>query len=321
MLANKVAFILFDGYNSLDQTTEINLKSEAQTEDITVLSSSWLSKKSATRDMSIGQKGFLDDIAGGIWAQITAKGEGATGPFAIGLEGNTLGVRCIMSNDVFISNFQRLPIKSEISKFETDYTTTGEANAFADGLILYPLSATSGTTGSGAYIDLGSANINTITSSAISNPCSILTSVAHNLKVGDTVVIVSHTGSTPTLNGTWSVVGVPDTTHFQIPVNCTTGGTGGTATLSSGGMLVVQMPSITSVPTLIVFQLTDCDTTGGSYTDVAGATVSFSGSPVTPPDGLSVAFTGTVRRYAKLKWTFTGGTTPTATVLAALKRN
>lgn len=321
MLANKVAFILFDGYNSLDHTTEIITKSEAQTEDITVLSSAWLSKKASTRDLTISQKGFLDDAAGGLWAQLTAKGEGSSGPFCIGFEGNTLGARCILSNDVFISEFQRLPVKSAISKFDLSYISTGEYNAFADGLILYALGATSGVTGSGSNIDLGYANIATITSSSVASPTVITTSGNHNLKIGDTVVIASHISSTPSLNGTWLVTSIPSPTTFTIPVNVTVGGTGGTLTISSGGMMVVQMPSLTSTPTAIAFNLTDCDTVGGTYVDVASSTVTFSGAPVTPPDALAVAIPGTIRRYAKLKWTFTGGTTPTATVLAALKRN
>ncbi len=324
MLANKVAFILFDGYNSLDHTTEIEIKSEASTEDVTVLSSSWIAKRAATKDMSIAQKGFLDDVAGGIWAQIIAKAEGSAAPFAIGFEGNTLGVRCVFSGEVFLNDFSRQAVKQEIEKYELTYNVTDIYNAFADGLIQYPLGTTPGGNGSQAsYLDAGAApESRAITSSAISNPGRLLIA-SHTFKVGDYVVIAGHTGSTPSINGTWQICGVPDATHIDIPVNITTGGTGGTATYASGGIFTVHMNAITSNPTQVVWTLTDCDTSGGSYVDVTGGVITISGSPVPAPKaGYAVVAPGTViRRYTKLKWAWTGGTTPTATVLAALKRN
>src|SRR5204863_5724645 len=67
----------------------------------------------------------------------------------------------------------------------------------------------------------------TITSSAVSNPGRILTAAPHGLNTGDVVTIAGHTGSVPALVGPYVVTKVDDT-HFSIPVNITTGGTGGT---------------------------------------------------------------------------------------------
>lgn len=65
-----------------------------------------------------------------------------------------------------------------------------------------------------------------ITSSSVANP-TVITSAAHSLTTGEVVTIAGHTGSTPSLNGTFPVT-VLSTTTFTIPVAVTVGGTGGT---------------------------------------------------------------------------------------------
>lgn len=69
----------------------------------------------------------------------------------------------------------------------------------------------------------------TITSSSIANPTNILCAAAHGLATGDTVLIEGHSGSVPNINGE-HVVTVVNDTNYTIPVNVTTGGTGGTST-------------------------------------------------------------------------------------------
>ena len=66
-----------------------------------------------------------------------------------------------------------------------------------------------------------------ITSSSVADPTLITTTAAHGLVTGQVVTIASHAGSTPVINGT-HVVTVVSTTTFNIPVNVTVGGTGGT---------------------------------------------------------------------------------------------
>jgi Putative phage tail protein len=73
-----------------------------------------------------------------------------------------------------------------------------------------------------------------ITSSSVANPSVITTTTPHGLPPtgwGDSpmVRISGHTGSTPDINGD-HVVTYIDSTSFSIPVNVTTGGTGGTIT-------------------------------------------------------------------------------------------
>ena len=67
-----------------------------------------------------------------------------------------------------------------------------------------------------------------ITSSSIANP-SVITATAHGFRDGDSVLISGHADSVPSINGT-HVITYIDVNSFSIPVNVTTGGTGGVAT-------------------------------------------------------------------------------------------
>lgn len=68
--------------------------------------------------------------------------------------------------------------------------------------------------------------VTAITSSSVANPTVITTQVNHGAVTGDTIEISGHAGSTPTINGT-RVVTVTGPMTFTIPINVTTGGTGG----------------------------------------------------------------------------------------------
>jgi hypothetical protein len=65
-----------------------------------------------------------------------------------------------------------------------------------------------------------------ITSSSAADP-TVIVSAAHSLVTGDVITIAGHSGSTPSLNGSWPVT-VLTTTTFTIPVAVSVGGTGGT---------------------------------------------------------------------------------------------
>jgi len=66
-----------------------------------------------------------------------------------------------------------------------------------------------------------------VTSSSIANPSNILCAAVHGLTTGDSVTIAGHITAVPDINGV-HVATVIDTLNFTIPVNVTTGGTGGT---------------------------------------------------------------------------------------------
>lgn len=79
------------------------------------------------------------------------------------------------------------------------------------------------------------APVSTIATSSVANPTVITTTAPHGLVTGDTVVIAGHTGSTPAVDGT-RVVTVTGATTFTVPVNVSSGGTGGTVTLNSASI-------------------------------------------------------------------------------------
>lgn len=69
----------------------------------------------------------------------------------------------------------------------------------------------------------------TLGASTVASPTHITTLSPHGLSTGDRVTIAGHTGSTPAVDGTYTVT-VIDSTHFTVPVNVSVGGTGGTVT-------------------------------------------------------------------------------------------
>lgn len=66
-----------------------------------------------------------------------------------------------------------------------------------------------------------------ITSS--SNVTDAIYQVGHGFATGDRIRIAGHSGSTPDLNGDWTVAQVIDADHYDVGRVITTGGTGGTA--------------------------------------------------------------------------------------------
>lgn len=70
----------------------------------------------------------------------------------------------------------------------------------------------------------------TILTSSVANPTVLTFSAPHGFQTGDTsVVVAGHSGSTPAVNGTYTVTRI-NATQITVPVNVTVAGTGGTAT-------------------------------------------------------------------------------------------
>lgn len=67
-----------------------------------------------------------------------------------------------------------------------------------------------------------------VSTSSVANPSVIVTAEAHGLVDGQLILIEGHSGSTPDINGLHTATLI-SSTSFSIPVNVTTGGTGGTA--------------------------------------------------------------------------------------------
>lgn len=67
----------------------------------------------------------------------------------------------------------------------------------------------------------------TIVSSSVADPTVVTTRLPHGLATGDSVSIAGHTGSTPALDGVYTVTVLGETT-FTVPLAVTVAGTGGT---------------------------------------------------------------------------------------------
>jgi len=139
---------------------------------------------------------------------------------------------------------------------------------------------TSATNGVGVD-DGAQADPVTITSSSVANPTVITTAAAHGLTTGDIIVIAGHSGSTPDINGIWTVTVLTSVT-FTIPVEVTTGGTGGTSTLIStryGLSAYLQVFAFTGPSVTVTFKESSDDgvtdayaaVTGGAFTAVTSA--------------------------------------------------
>lgn len=73
----------------------------------------------------------------------------------------------------------------------------------------------------------------TVSTSSIADPSVITTATPHGFATGDSVTIAGHVGSSPAVDGTYTVTRIAATT-FSIPLNVTGDGTGGTATAATG---------------------------------------------------------------------------------------
>ena len=128
----------------------------------------------------------------------------------------------------------------------TPFFSRGGADRFPTGLFgvfaLFNAAAAKGPltiwrwTGAGAFalVATVAAPSVTISSNSLANPTVVTTPAPHFLTSGQTVTIAGVLTSSPTINGT-RVVTVLTPTTFTVPVNVTTGGTGGTLTAQSLG--------------------------------------------------------------------------------------
>lgn len=107
-------------------------------------------------------------------------------------------------------------------------TVTGSAGVNAVQTVTWNADAWAGSVSLTLAIPTGGG----ITTATLATPSVVSTTIAHNLKVGDSIVIAGNTQSG--LNGSRTVVTVPSATSFTTSVALGTAGTGGTVTLTRG---------------------------------------------------------------------------------------
>ena len=110
----------------------------------------------------------------------------------------------------------------------------------------------------------------------------VTAAAVHNLIVGDTITIASHTGMTPDFNGAQTVATVPSTTTFTMTgIDITVGGTGGTVQIG-GTLAIVTTSSVHGFSTAdsITFSsvagVTSTPTINGAHTITVVSTTTFS---------------------------------------------
>lgn len=163
-------------------------------------------------------------------------------------------------------------------------------------------------TASGTGIDLGIPNgvaAVAITSVSVANPTHIVTTTAHGLQTGDSVVIAGTT-TTPSINNEYTVTFV-SATEFTIPVNVTVGaGAAGTVQRTSHRGWGAQSQVFSVVGTSVTVKLQDAhENIAGSFTDLTGGGF----AAVTSGTGHSAerigSAAGIIRRYLRIATTGT----------------
>ncbi len=231
-----------------------------------------------------------------------------------------------VDSDVYFGNMLRLeaqPKTEPAALDQVDVMAVPDSNGWLEGKSLRAMASASGD-GDTESTPVNNGTVGSaisITSSSIANP-SVITSAAHSLQTGDTVLIAGHSGSTPDINGS-HVVTVISTTTFSIPVNVTTGGTGGTATRTStrnGGEVQVQISAndldTADDLTFIVRHSPDSSTwaTAGTF---AVITTEVDAADLADGFAARLALTGDIDRYVAIEWDFTGTAGSAAATFAA----
>jgi hypothetical protein len=150
-----------------------------------------------------------------------------------------------------------------------------------------------------------------IATSSVANPTHIA-STAHGMVNGDSVLIAGHSGSNPAINGAYTVTRISND-EYTIPVNVSTGGTGGTGTKTStnyGAVAYLQAFSCASgSATFKVKGSSD----GSTYADVTG--LAFAAVTGRTIERVATAATAIIPPYLRLNVAGTFGATAVAVVV------
>ena len=153
-----------------------------------------------------------------------------------------------------------------------------------------------------------------ITSSSVANPSIITPTVPHGITNGQLVLIAGHSGSSPDINGEHIATVSGDT--FSIPINVTSGGTGGTvvqANTAGGGIGFLHVTAFTGWTGLIV-------TVRDSPDDITYADLVAFTNVTAAPDAQRKSVNGTIDRYLAIDGAYSGGGPGTSTPFCGFKR-
>lgn len=310
--------LLIAGYDLSGVTGELMAKVERLTEETHGFGDTWTEVELVgLRRAEFEHKGWYTDGAAGSNAALVS----LAGTSRVGMalfEGDAKGQAFMGFSGLVQADFERIVSLGKLHRANAKHAVDG---AVEHGRILTATATRTTTANSDADSLDGSGHQNTIpiTSSSVANPTVITTSAPHGLTTGDVVVISGHSGSTPAVDGQYTVT-VTSTTTFTVPVNVTVGGTGGTvskASSQSGGAIYAQITALTlDTATGFTLKLKD------SADNVTFADKQVMTTQTSAPAGIRTAVSGTIRRYTSMTWTFDGGAGAgsTATFITGLYR-
>lgn len=311
--------ILVDGYNLGGYLTDFGpFPITAAMEDTHCLGDSWREQEPVgVRTFDLPVKGFYDD--GALASHDALNRVDATGGGKVLTacpEGGAHGTAMIGLGGAIQASYARIASRGALHKLEAQFAGSGQVD---EAVVTRALAALSGTSGNGTSIDGGAqGEAVTITSSSEADPTVITTAAPHGLATGDSVVIAGHEGSTPAVDGEYEVT-VTGADTFTIDLEVTSAGTGGTVTKtssSSGGAGYVQCSALAlgGYDDLTVkIQHSPDDSTFADLIAFAAITAA--------PDAERKAVTGTVQRYVRDSFAYTGsGSGQSATVQTGFAR-
>lgn len=178
---------------------------------------------------TLSQSGaFFDDTANSAHDLLKA-GSTASRVIVFSVAGNTSGSPFVGCLGALTVGYEVLTKVAGLTEANATYAITGHCY---DGQIIQPWATKTAdwnTDTLNTEVDYAldpSQTVIPITSNSIANPTVVTTAVPHGLTSGQVILISGVATSDPTINGERTVT-VTSATTFTVPVNVTTGGTGG----------------------------------------------------------------------------------------------
>jgi hypothetical protein len=325
--AGKTLFLI-DGYDVVGMRPQtVRKKTGVETERVDGVGETW--SEHAPTGMSfaeLAQEGaFWDTTAGRIHSAFSAgtpnDPNAALRIACVAFGGNTFGQPFTGFQGALTPEYEVLSQRGSLQRANATHRISGRAE---EGVILHAHGAETGSGGNseGAQsvdhtTEPGAYTVPITTSVAAGDL--INTSAPHKLTAGDTILVSGHSGSTPSLNTTLTVLAVTSDTQFSVTTDITVGGTGGTfvqAKSNQGASGYLEVESVTLggyTDVTIKVRHSDDDST---YVDL----LTFAN--VTTRNAQRVTVAGAVRRHLAHSWIFNGaGSAQSIAYFCGLARN
>lgn len=301
--------LLVDGYNLLSaKVTGVTHKITALFEKSTGLGDAWAAQlPTGLQSCTLTQTGaFFEDSVNGFHQALNGSQQ-LLRNLVFAWAGNVAGGRFAGFAGTYGMSYDVQGTVGSLSKANASYQIVGECDR---GLIVQPWIQQVATWTSASIDNAADTAIPTIpiVSNTLANPSVVTTAIPHGLVSTDVVVIAGNITSAPAINGP-QIVTVISPTTFSIPVNCTTGGTGGSlqrVNSDNGGWGFLHLSELTGPSNIAVVINHSSD--NSSWSPI----VTFTGVTTAPGAQRVAVAPGTlVKRYLQVVGTFTGAGTCT----------